>query len=211
MNVDAEITVEQADNVIAVPVNSVNRGDIVFVKDDGQKRDNDITDIIMNKADGKDAEKNDDKSLEETKSPENKKDGKTSEEGIPVVSSPSNGNKPEGTVSPDAKKGGIDVSAIPGNIEVPEGYRAIKVETGINDTEYIEIKSGLSENDTVRTLNTKSSSEDAALSPEEQMMKNMQSMHGSMSGGMGGMSGGMGGMSGGRNGGASGGGAPGNR
>ncbi len=35
MNVDAEIVVEEADNAIAVPVNSVNRGNIVFVKDDG--------------------------------------------------------------------------------------------------------------------------------------------------------------------------------
>ncbi|MGN0106877.1 MAG: efflux RND transporter periplasmic adaptor subunit [Hominilimicola sp.] len=212
MNVDAEITVEQADNVIAIPVNSVNRGDIVFVKDDGQKRDNDVTDIIKNKAEGNDAKSDDNKAAKETEAPEKKHEDKSSEGEIPVVSSPSDGSKPEGTSSPDAKQGGVDESSVPGNIEVPEGYRAIKVETGINDTEYIEIKSGLSENDTVRTLNTKSSSEDAALSPEEQMMKNMQSMRGGMSGGMSGMSGGMGGgMSGSRSGGAPGGGAPGGR
>lgn len=46
MNVDAEIVVEEADNVIAVPVNSVNRGNIVFVKDDGTTHENDVTDII---------------------------------------------------------------------------------------------------------------------------------------------------------------------
>ena len=208
MNVDAEITVEQADNVIAVPVNSVNRGNIVFIKDDGQKRDNDVTDIINNKNGGKDEKKDNEKSAEETAAPEKKREEGSREGGMPVVSSPDGGGKVEGT--PDAKQGGIDESSIPGNIEIPEGYRAIKVETGINDTEYIEIKSGLSETDTVRTLNTKSSSEDAALSPEEQMMKNMQSMHGGMGGGMGGMSGGMGGLSGGRSGGMSGG-APGGR
>ncbi len=207
MNVDAEITVEQADNVISVPVNSVNRGNIVFIKDDGQQRDNDVTYIINNKNGGK----NNEKAAEKTAASEKKREEGSHEEGMPVVSSPSGGGKSESTPSPGAKQGGIDESSIPGNIEIPEGYRAIKVETGINDTEYIEIKSGLSETDTVRTLNTKSSSEDAALSPEEQMMKNMQSMHGNMGGMSGGMGGGMsGGMSGGRSGGAPGG-APGGR
>ncbi len=47
--------------------------------------------------------------------------------------------------------------SVPTNIDVPDGYRAIQVETGINDTDYIEIKSGLTEKDQVRTLDTESS------------------------------------------------------
>lgn len=179
MNVDAEITVEEAADVLSVPVNSVNRGDIVFVKDDGTKRSNDVTDI-MNGA-GENEEQKD-----------GGKDGKAAKEDAP---------KPLTSGTPIDKP---DMDDIPMNIEVPEGYRAIKVETGINDTEYIEIKSGLSEGDTVRTLDTESSSANASFGSEEVMMPQMGggmqggSMGGSdMGGPPGGMSSGGGGMRGG--------------
>ena len=73
MNIDAVITVEKAENVIAVPLRAVNRGNTVYVK----------------------------------------------------------GNK-----SDDTDK-------------APEGFKTVQVETGISDDNYIEIKSGISENDTV--------------------------------------------------------------
>lgn len=185
MNVDAEITVSEKQNVIAVPVNSVNRGNIVFVKDDGTKRDNDVTDIIN---EGKPAPQGNKESKEDGKGKENK------DKALPV-STPQNTFK-------SAAKDGIDASDIPKNIEIPEGYRALVVETGINDTEYIEIISGLSEGDLVRTLNAKSSSEGAFFGSENPM--EMEGMYEQRSGGMqsgpgGGMSGGGpgGGMSGG--------------
>lgn len=195
MNVDAEIVVEEADNVIAVPVNSVNRGNIVFVKDDGTTHENDVTDIIKG---------NKDKS---GKTDDNK-DDKPQSSGIPVVS----GDTPNGDKS---DKNSAAKESVPTNIDVPDGYRAIQVETGINDTDYIEIKSGLTEKDRVRTLDTESSSANASFG-----VQNAQEMYvvpngnmggmpgGGMSGGGmsgGGMSGGGGGMSGG------GGGIPGGR
>ncbi len=73
MNIDAVITVEKAENVIAVPLRAVNRGNTVYVK----------------------------------------------------------GNK-----SDDTDK-------------APEGFKTVQVETGISDDNYIEIKSGISEDDTV--------------------------------------------------------------
>lgn len=73
MNIDAVITVEKAENVIAVPLRAVNRGNTVYVK----------------------------------------------------------GNK-----SNDTDK-------------APEGFKTVQVETGISDDNYIEIKSGISEDDTV--------------------------------------------------------------
>jgi len=195
MNVDAEIVVEEADNVIAVPVNSVNRGNIVFVKDDGTTHENDVTDIIKG---------NKDKS---GKTDDNK-DDKPQSSGIPVVS----GDTPNGDKS---DKNSADKESVPTNIDVPDGYRAIQVETGINDTDYIEIKSGLTEKDRVRTLDTESSSANASFG-----VQNAQEMYvvpngnmggmpgggmsgggmsgGGMSGGGGGMSGGGGGMPGGR-------------
>ena len=195
MNVDAEIVVEEADNVIAVPVNSVNRGNIVFVKDDGTTHENDVTDIIKG---------NKDKS---GKTDDNK-DDKPQSSGIPVVS----GDTPNGDKS---DKNSAAKESVPTNIDVPDGYRAIQVETGINDTDYIEIKSGLTEKDQVRTLDTESSSANASFGDQNAQDMyvvpngNMGGMYGGgmsgggmpgggMSGGGGGMSSGGGGMPGGR-------------
>ena len=184
MNVDAEIVVEEADNVIAVPVNSVNRGNIVFVKDDGTTHENDVTDIIKG---------NKDKS---GKTDDNK-DDKPQSSGIPVVS----GDTPNGDKS---DKNSAAKESVPTNIDVPDGYRAIQVETGINDTDYIEIKSGLTEKDQVRTLDTESSSANASFGDQNAQDMyvvpngNMGGMSGGGMPGGGGMSGGGGGMPGGR-------------
>lgn len=194
MNVDAEIVVEEADNVIAVPVNSVNRGNIVFVKDDGTTHENDVTDIIKGNKDK--SGKTDDKKKADDK------DDKPQSSGMPVVS----GDTPNGDKSDEIS---VTKESVPTNIDVPDGYRAIQVETGINDTDYIEIKSGLTEKDQVRTLDTESSSANASFGdPNAQDMYvvpngNMGGMYGGgMSGGGmpggGGMSGGGGGMPGGR-------------
>ena len=175
MNVDAEIVVEEADNVIAVPVNSVNRGNIVFVKDDGTTHENDVTDIIKGNKDK--SGKTDDKKKADDK------DDKPQSSGIPVVS----GDTPNGDKS---DKNSAAKESVPTNIDVPDGYRAIQVETGINDTDYIEIKSGLTEKDRVRTLDTESSSANASFG-----VQNAQEMYVVPNGNMGGMPGG--GMSGG--------------
>ena len=191
MNVDAEIVVEEADNVIAVPVNSVNRGNIVFVKDDGTTHENDVTDIIKGNKDK--SGKTDDKKKADDK------DDKPQSSGMPVVSV----DTPNGDKSDEIS---VTKESVPTNIDVPDGYRAIQVETGINDTDYIEIKSGLTEKDQVRTLDTESSSANASFGdPNAQDMYvvpngNMGGMSGGgviMPGG-GGMSGGGGGMPGGR-------------
>ena len=175
MNVDAEIVVEEADNVIAVPVNSVNRGNIVFVKDDGTTHENDVTDIIKGNKDK--SGKTDDKKKADDK------DDKPQSSGMPVVS----GDTPNGDKSDENSAA---KESVPTNIDVPDGYRAIQVETGINDTDYIEIKSGLTEKDQVRTLDTESSSANASFGDP-----NAQDMYVVPNGNMGGMYGG--GMSGG--------------
>ena len=199
MNVDAEIVVEEADNVIAVPVNSVNRGNIVFVKDDGTTHENDVTDIIKGNKDK--SGKPDDKTKADDK------DDKPQSSGMPVVS----GDTPNGDKSDEIS---VTKESVPTNIDVPDGYRAIQVETGINDTDYIEIKSGLTEKDRVRTLDTESSSANASFgvqNAQEMYVVPNGNMGGMPGGGMsgGGMSGGGGGMPGG--GGMSGGGMPGGR
>ena len=180
MNVNAEIVVEEADDVIAVPVNSVNRGNIVFVKDDGTTHENDVTDIIKGNKDK--SGKPDGKKADAGKQAENK-DSKPQSSGIPIVS----GDTPNGDKSDENSAA---KESVPTNIDVPDGYRAIQVETGINDTDYIEIKSGLTEKDRVRTLDTESSSANASFG-----VQNAQEMYVVPNGNMGGMPGG--GMSGG--------------
>ncbi|MBR1970303.1 MAG: efflux RND transporter periplasmic adaptor subunit [Clostridia bacterium] len=121
MNIDVEITTSQAKDVISVPVNAVNRGNMVYVK--GEKTD-----------------KND---------------------------------------------------------KAPEGYKTVRVKTGVYNDEFIEIKEGLEVGDVVYTPQVKSTT------GMPSMMGGMPGggmMGGNMSGGMpsGAGSGGMpGGMSGG--------------
>lgn len=99
MNIDAEIVVEKSDNVLSVPVSSLVRGNIVYVKGDKEREDD----------------------------------------------------------------------------NAPEGYRSVEVKTGISDDNYIEILSGLNENDEVR-------GQEVDLSSDfEKMM--MQSMEGAPEGG----------------------------
>lgn len=80
MNVDAEIVVQKVENVLAVPVSAVQRGNVVYVKGTKENADDDA----------------------------------------------------------------------------PEGYKTVKVETGISNSSVIEIKSGLSEGDSVYLPGVKS-------------------------------------------------------
>lgn len=82
------------------------------------------------------------------------------------------------------------------NSDAPEGYKYVEVTTGVSDTDYIEIVSGLSEGHEVAIQNRVSNS-------------NMNMMMGPMGGVPGGMNGQMGGQRGGQTGGQRGGNAPG--
>lgn len=73
---------------------------------------------------------------------------------------------------------------------VPEGYVAVQVETGISDDNYIQITSGLQEGDQVAISTVRSNS--SGSSEESMMPGGMGGMAGGMAGGMpGGMAGGM--------------------
>lgn len=114
MNVDATIVVDEASNAVAVPISAVQRGNIVYVKDDSAKN--------------------------------------------------------------------TDETMVNGTL-LPDGWKAVEVETGLSDDNYIEILSGIAQGDTVYVPQVMRDT-----SGEESEM-------GMMPGGMGGMSGGqMGGM-----------------
>lgn len=123
MNVDCVIEIEAADDVLAVPVSAIQRGNTVYVE--GKKEDD--------------------------------------------------------------------------NDMAPDGYRSVKVETGITDSSYIEITDGISEGDTIIT-SVKPSGIEAIGETEDSSEDMMGGMMGGMPGGGmsgGGMPGGGGRMSGG--------------
>lgn len=142
MNIDASIIIEESAGAVSVPIGAVQRGDVVYIKDDGTSTAS--------------------------------KETEESEEGA------------------GARAGGGTVS------EVPDGYIAVPVVTGISDGTYIEILSGISEGDTVyipQTVSVSSSTDEMSM-----MMPGMDSgmssgMPSGMSGGpeSSGMPGGMGG------------------
>ena len=113
MNVDGTIILEQAKDVLYIPSNALQRGDVVYVKDDSLTED---------------------------------QQGKAGEK------KPEAGQKADGSIgkTDEQKNGGESVSAEgPGGAAVradlPEGFTAVPVETGLVTSDYVEIKSGLSE------------------------------------------------------------------
>jgi len=118
MNVTAEIVLEEAEDVVIVPVSAVSRGNVVLVKED----------------------------FANTLS----------------VSTSTSKDKKEGQAGKIMNKSGA-----------PDGYKYIKVTTGLSDGEYIEVKEGLSENDEVYVVTT--------------VRENTSSLNNNASGMMGGM------------------------
>lgn len=126
MNVTAEIVLEEAENVVVVPVSAVSRGNVVLVKEDFE--DNLAVDVSSN---------------------ENKKENQTDK---------------------SLNKSGA-----------PDGYKYVKVTTGLSDGEYIEIKEGLNENDEIYVV-TVVSAKSSSSSSSSGMMGGMPSAD--ISGGM---------------------------
>ena len=91
----------------------------------------------------------------------------------------------------------------------PDGFKSVKIETGINDSNFIEVKSGLNEGDEIKGANTASGNETSGTATADDSMGGMPGMGGGMPGG--GMGGGPGGGGGGGMGGGPGGGGGGPR
>ncbi|MBQ7900935.1 MAG: HlyD family efflux transporter periplasmic adaptor subunit [Clostridia bacterium] len=209
MNVTGNIVVESVTNVLRVPVSAVRRGNFVIVKDDGS-----VDTTAQSYDDGAklEGEPGEEKSempqgdVPQGDMPQGERGGRTrgqrggsssSQEGEQVSSiadmlittAYAEDATPDDTSEED--KAAARIENMKKQLEVPDGYTIVQVETGlINDT-FIEIKSGLSEGQTV--LLPDSTSTEATT---EQGM--MGGMPGGMGGGMpgggmpgGGMGGGM--------------------
>ena len=203
MNVTGSVIVESVENVLRVPVSAVRRGNFVIVKDDG----------TVDKNSNNDRANTDDKGAKLDDMPDGEVPPMTD------VEQP-RGDMPKGDKissaldlfitkafaqdSDEQQKQADRLENMKNQLDVPSGYTVVSVETGLSNDTFIEIKSGLSEGQTVLLPDT-------TTSTQQGMMGMMGSMHSGMGGGMpsgGGMPGGGGMPSGG---GMPGGGAPGGR
>ena len=183
MNIDAEIILEKAENVLAVPVDAVSRGNKVKVIKNPEAY-----------ATGSDNNKDSKNSGDVPSLPDGAPANTPSTDGFTPDTDAASGEtapvgEQTGLTPPTAMNGGY--STVPKTAE----YTEVTVETGISDDDYIEILSGLEEGDVVIVESAERSGSDWT-----QMM---------MGGGMGGGNMGGGNMGGGPGGGGPSGGGPG--
>ncbi len=182
MNVSAEIIYESAENELLVPVSAITKiGNeaYAFVKGNGKS------------ATGSDK-------AEKAAEPEKEMPFDKEKDKAPVKAEDDGNGKDKASASNDEER----KNAIKNMIaeKTPDGFTAVKVETGATDGNYIAILSGLTENDEVYIDENNN-----VQAPVGNQTTQMQGMMGSMGGGMGG---GMGSMGGGMGGGNRGGGGP---
>jgi len=224
MNVEAQIVIDSADNVLRVPVSALRMGNLVIVKDDGTFADP----LKMNfrpgslpGEGGSDKGSSDKPVGEKTASDEKTNaptgdsekmqrpvrdsqfaDGAPSEKREKASSDEKSSNQSEGQQERKSGAPGDSsdmrekmeerMKSMIEGLDVPEGYTVVRVQTGLNDGSYVEIKEtegSLKEGDTILIPVVISSADNT----------NMQGMYGGMRGGMpgggmpgGGMPGGMG-------------------
>ena len=207
MNVTGNIVVESVTNVLRVPVSAVRRGNFVIVKDDGsvetQSDDSgngaklegapsgEKAEMPQSDAPRGDVPQGDAPQGERSEKTRGQRGGNSSRTAGEQVSSIADmlittayaeDATPDDTSEED--KNAARIENMKKQLEVPDGYTIVRVETGLSNDTYIEIKSGLSEGQTVLLPDST-----ATQATTQQGM-----MGGGMPGGMGGgMPGGMGG------------------
>lgn len=158
MNVDASVVVQSAENVLMLPVSDV--------KTAGNRSYVFAADVSGGDNDGKDSDK---KGFRPDGENPSENAGGAERGGNP----PENAGGMERSSNPPENAGGAEKDGkARGNIEAPEGFKTVFVETGISNDDYIEIKSGLNEGE--------------AVYPQEASLRNNNMMMGGMGGGPGG-------------------------
>ncbi len=211
LNVSASVVIEKVENVIVVPVSAVRRGNIVIVSEDSDSEGISFDFASGGNSRGGQREISSDGegfrgskgSFSDGARPSggNFSGGRPASDGAAPTgmnqksenTESKNNSKNSSQNNENSSQANDRLRAMIDSLDIPAGYKAIMVETGLSDESYIEIKQGLSEGDKVLLPDT---TESAATTTT-----NMTGggMFGGMGGGMpGGMGGGMpGGMQGG--------------
>lgn len=188
MNVDAKIILDSSENALVIPASALMRGNRVYVKkssDSTENADTQRNGSSDNAGDADSERKNHGDGTQNADSADRQPDAGAEASGS---------SKGSGTDNSSSKSTGSGKS---GSSNVPDGFEAVQVTTGIINDDYVEILSGLSEGDEVYI----SSDSGSSTQTNQMQMGGMGGPGGDMGGGA---PGGPGGNS--RNGGSNGGG-----
>ncbi len=176
MNVTGDIVVEEAENCLAIPSDALQRGNIVYVKDNSAVGDTqtDTSETVDTEGD---ASQTDGAGPNPSGMPENG----AMPSGMPESSSDTDDSTSENTMNQ-------------GMGDVPDGFKAVTVTTGLTDGDYIQITSGLDGTEEVyiaRAISSEAASGEESLldsifggsSSSSQMPSGNFSSGGSMGGG----------------------------
>ena len=184
MNVDAKIILDSSENALVIPASALMRGNRVYVKkssDSTENADTQRNDSSDNVGDADSERKNHGDGTQNVDSADRQPDAGAEASGS---------SKGSGTDNSSSKSTGSGKS---GSSNVPDGFEAVQVTTGIINDDYVEILSGLSEGDEVYI----SSDSGSSTQTNQMQMGGMGGPGGDMGGGVPGGPGGNGGNGGG--------------
>lgn len=180
MNVDAKIILDSSENALVIPASALMRGNRVYVKkssDSTENADTQRNDSSDNVGDADSERKNHGDGTLNADSVDRQPDAGAEASGS---------SKGSGTDNSSSKSTGSGKS---GSSNVPDGFEAVQVTTGIINDDYVEILSGLSEGDEVYI----SSDSGSSTQTDQMQMGGMGGPGGDMGGGAPGGLGGNGG------------------
>ena len=184
MNVDAKIILDSSENALVIPASALMRGNRVYVKkssDSTENADTQRNGSSDNAGDADSERKNHGDGTQNADSADRQPDAGAEASGS---------SKGSGTDNSSSKSHGSGKS---GSSNVPDGFEAVQVTTGIINDDYAEILSGLSEGDEVYI----SSDSGSSTQTDQMQMGGMGGPGGDMGGGVPGGPGGNGGNGGG--------------
>lgn len=170
MNVDAKIILDSSENALVIPASALMRGNRVYVKKSSDSTENTDTQrngSSDNAGDADSERKNHGDGTQNADSADRQPDAGAEGSGS---------SKGSGTDNSSSKSTGSGKS---GSSNVPDGFEAVQVTTGIINDDYVEILSGLSEGDEVYI----SSDSGSSTQTDQMQMGGMGGPGGDMGGG----------------------------
>ena len=164
MNVEGTITLDEADDVIAIPVDALQRGNVVYVKDsdDTGSKSRETSEDSGNAGSAESAAGSEDASGEAEEDGGSENGARAPETGGSDSGKAEAGENSGAEKSRDGNAAGAESMT---DTNCPEGFHAVTVTTGLTSSDYVEITSGnLSEGDVVYiSQSTVSSTEDTGM------------------------------------------------
>lgn len=149
MNVTGVIKLEEASDTLYVPSGALQRGDLVYVKNESLTADNDTASAGTDYTGDDFGADSEDTDLLDA-------DGETAADGAASTQFDNGGQATDGADFNGTSDSNTDFSESFEAYDVPEGFTVVKVKTGIISDQYVEILEGLSEGQEVYVKDTAS-------------------------------------------------------